>query len=46
MAVNHSGYSNLALPEGGEHPKVFLGRAFLAAAWLGESRGAGICRLE
>ena len=30
------GIDNLTLPEGGEHPKVFLGRVFLAETWLGE----------
>ena len=28
------GIDNLTLPEGGEHPKIFLGRAFLAETWL------------
>ena len=29
-----SGIDDLSLPEGREHPKVFLGRVFLAEAWL------------
>ncbi|MCY3576535.1 MAG: ABC transporter substrate-binding protein [bacterium] len=29
-----NGIDNLTLPEGGEHPKVFLGRVFLAETWL------------
>ena len=31
------GIDHLTLPEGQEHPKVFLGRVFLAEAWLDES---------
>ena len=31
-----NGIDNLTLPEGGEHPKIFLGRAFLAETWLDE----------
>ena len=31
-----SGIDNFTLPEGGEHPKVFLGRVFLAETWLDE----------
>ena len=29
-----NGVDNLTLPEGGEHPKIFLGRVFLAETWL------------
>lgn len=29
-----NGIDNLTLPEGGEHPKIFLGRVFLAETWL------------
>ncbi|MCY4135112.1 MAG: ABC transporter substrate-binding protein [bacterium] len=29
-----NGIDDLTLPEGGKHPKVFLGRVFLAEAWL------------
>ncbi|MCY3635032.1 MAG: ABC transporter substrate-binding protein [bacterium] len=29
-----NGIDNLTLPEGGEHPKVFLGRVFLAETWM------------
>ena len=31
-----NGIDNLTLPEGGEHPKIFLGRVFLAETWLDE----------
>lgn len=31
-----NGVDNLTLPEGEEHPKVFLGRVFLAETWLDE----------
>ena len=40
LIATHShvyGIDNLTLPEGEEHPKVFLGRVFLAEAWLDES---------
>ncbi len=31
-----NGLDTLTLPEGGEHPKIFLGRVFLAETWLDE----------
>lgn len=31
-----NGVDNLTIPGGGEHPKVFLGRVFLAETWLDE----------
>ena len=31
-----NGVDNLTLPDGGEHPRVFLGRVFLAETWLDE----------
>ncbi len=32
-----NGVDNLTLPEGEEHPKIFLGRVFLAEVWLDDS---------
>ena len=32
-----NGIDHLTLPEGQEHPKIFLGRVFLAETWLDES---------
>ena len=31
-----NGVDNLTIPGGGEHPKIFLGRVFLAETWLDE----------
>ena len=31
-----NGVDTVTLPEGGEHPKIFLGRVFLAETWLDE----------
>ena len=31
-----NGIDNLTIPGGGEHPKIFLGRVFLAETWLEE----------
>ncbi len=31
-----NGIDNITIPDGGEHPKVFLGRVFLAETWLDE----------
>ena len=31
-----NGIDNLTLPDGGEHPKIYLGRVFLAETWMDE----------
>ena len=32
-----NGIDNLTLPDGGEHPRIFLGRVFLAETWIDET---------